>query len=238
MLSRDFIRIATMLGQPIVHSITLTAHLLSTNRFQVFATLLDNPIPISDNWTAKAEIFILDDLIGFIFSALYTPYKSWPLLSQILSDLIAGGELAIDAARKILTSPRMSCTEFSCSGNRLDPSCILNQDVLLREVGATVSCTDMPFSSNWTIPSFRSWLAALKTQSPTFAAVFATTSRLDCAGWAIRPKWRHVGPFGRKTKNSILFIAKSHDPIASVAGAADMAEKYAGARGAFFIGRA
>ena len=37
-----------------------------------------------------------------------------------------------------------------------------------------------------------------------------------CTRWPIKGEWRYTGPFGGKTKNKILFVSNTVDPVTPV----------------------
>lgn len=39
------------------------------------------------------------------------------------------------------------------------------------------------------------------------------TDRIACLGWSIKGKERFAGPFGGCTKNPVLFVSNTRDPI-------------------------
>ncbi|KAK1579214.1 uncharacterized protein LY79DRAFT_706195 [Colletotrichum navitas] len=93
-----------------------------------------------------------------------------------------------------------------------------------------VYCTDSPDSRNITEAEMVDRVEGLKRQSLLFGVTFALSSRLVCAGYPIRPKWRFDGPFGDKTKTPVLFIGNSLDPVAPLEGTKLNVPKFEGAR--------
>ncbi|TEA22088.1 Tripeptidyl aminopeptidase [Colletotrichum sidae] len=175
-----------------------------------------DPITIFEDGMRFPELFTRETLIQGIFGKLYSPYKdgAWIKLAQILSELLSGnitaGVVGMLPSRKFRTST---------AGCRT-PDCVTEGmgEGFWSEINYGIYCPDGQDFRNLSKSEMRTWFDGIREQSPLFGGAFATTSKMPCVGYPVRPKWRFEGPFGGQTKNPMLFVGNTLDPVAPIAG--------------------
>lgn len=187
-----------------------------------------NPIAIWEEGMVFPEVFTKDILVQAIFSSLYRPYRSrtWIRFAETLAALVNG--TITPAVKEMLPSRKLRLSTQECR----TPQCVtegLNEG-FWSEINFGVYCPDSPDFRNLTKSDMITWIDGLKKQSPLFGGLFASTSKMPCVGYPVRPRWRFDGPFGGKTKWPMLFIANTLDPIAPLEGTLLNVPKFEGAR--------
>ncbi|KAF9871106.1 hypothetical protein CkaCkLH20_11523 [Colletotrichum karsti] len=191
-------------------------------------SLEHDPISVMEDGMPFPELFTKDTLIEGIFGTLYRPYRdrSWVKLAETISALLNGTvtPAAVDMlpSRKIHTSTS-DCETPDCVGEGI-------HEGFWSEINFGVYCPDGLDFRNLTKAQIIPWVQSLQEQSPLFGSMFATTSKLPCVGYPVRPKWRFAGPFGGKTKVPMLFIGNTLDPVAPLEGTKMNVPLFEGAR--------
>ncbi|KAK1974788.1 TAP-like protein-domain-containing protein [Colletotrichum cereale] len=187
-----------------------------------------NPVVVSEQGMLFPEVFSQRDLVRAVFGSLYRPYRSrnWIALAGTLAALVNG--TVAPAVVDMLPSRKLRTSADGCR----TPDCVVEYmgEGLWSESSFGVYCTDGPDFRNVTKAEMVGWAESLKRQSPLFGGMFALSSKLVCAGYPVRPRWRFDGPFGGKTKTPMLFIGNSLDPVAPLEGTKLNVPKFKGAR--------
>ncbi|KAI1401594.1 TAP-like protein-domain-containing protein [Hypoxylon fuscum] len=176
---------------------------------------------------SRIESITANDVLGIIFSGLYQPLQTFPLIAAGLAQAMAGNFSAVYASLGLPGSSAAYCP------NPLPRAYTWSQDVLL-----AVACGDGVPQTHSTTADFLAYLAELKMQAPDFAASWAQI-RIVCAGWRVRPKYTFAGPWttlaadpsgadNTRPAAPLLFISSQYDPVTPHANAVAMAAEHEG----------
>jgi hypothetical protein len=117
----------------------------------------------------------------------------------------------------------------SIANPRLQDACVIDNSTIPPGDGQhSIACTDGEDTTGHDLEFFEKYIDKLKTQSPTFGAMWATL-RFICGGWRIRPKWRFTGPFTSPPADPslkegvpaapMLLLSSRLDPVTPLANA-------------------
>ncbi|TDZ17131.1 Tripeptidyl aminopeptidase [Colletotrichum orbiculare MAFF 240422] len=175
-----------------------------------------------DNTSGEFRGFLLDtdkewsEFFKLCHAAGPIPYKdgAWIKLAQTLSELLSGNITA--GVADMLPSRKFRTSTAGCR----TPDCVTEGmgEGFWSEVNYGIYCPDGQDFRNLSKSEMRTWFDGIRDQSPLFGGAFATTSKMPCVGYPVRPKWRFEGPFGGKTKTPMLFVGNTLDPVAPIAG--------------------
>ncbi|KAH6661580.1 hypothetical protein B0J14DRAFT_361949 [Halenospora varia] len=166
-----------------------------------FSTLLSNLDPnpaLAKNWTNATTILsTFSQLKSLSRLVLYTPITSFPTFAPLLVDLETATQ---NQALLNFTFPDTSITS-------------------LPEWLFAVACPDFGnVLFNQTLSDLAANKAEQVGQSYIGGEIWESV-RIFCTGWSIRAEERFAGPFGganRTTRNPILFVSNTRDPITPV----------------------
>lgn len=199
--------------------------------------LAQNPLPTVHNGTT--ELVTYGDVRQVMFKSTYGPTQYYPMLAQILSDLMCGNTT--------LMIPRLQHVELP--GNQEEPE----EDATIREPNirneavpfpkehyqhgdeatAAILCGDSDPLTSLTKPQFNKYIADLESQSKLFGSLWAKI-KLTCTHWpaSIRPSQanRFGGPFKSAASDydprgaPVLFIGNTFDNVTPLRNAHRMSK--------------
>ncbi|KAJ7635081.1 TAP-like protein-domain-containing protein [Roridomyces roridus] len=152
-----------------------------------------------------------------MFFALYSPYRTFPLLAQALADLDAGNGTAVFnmASAGPLSSPPFHC-ECDPSQHRFES---------VDEAGIAVICNDGERFKT-------SYEDALKEHLNMSATSnwyeLHPPLRIECSTWPEYPKENFKGPMGGNTSFPLLVIGNTADPVCPLWASHKMSDVFPG----------
>lgn len=190
----------------------------ATNLSNTISSLLEqvkyNPIPLG--YTLPTELVTYEALRTSIFQALYAP-NTWPALATLLDAALLGNLTAYVQAYNDINGlfssagnvfPEKQGTEalqgIRCSDSNLRASNLSDIEPLLRAYEAT------------------SYVAGAQEPIPVV---------IPCVQWKMKAKGAYTGSFSNvKTKNPLLFVGNTHDPLTPLASAMNTSAGFEGSR--------
>lgn len=146
------------------------------------------PVPAVDGF--GPEIIRYQDVIHRVFSSLYKPIEEFPILDELLTDLVVGNGSQFAAYKKRFKT--VSCPSSSCENGEpysadCDPFRPFNFDA-----SRAIFCTDADVIHGESPDSFKETWNELSEQCELFSD-FWIVIRMSCVGWKLRPSWRFRG---------------------------------------------
>ncbi|PPQ82828.1 hypothetical protein CVT25_009203 [Psilocybe cyanescens] len=169
------------------------------------------PMPIKSGSTYG----ILDyaKLRKTIFTSLYSPFFSFPVLAKALAELAAGNGTSLYSMY-----PDQLVSECSC-----DPSTHL-YDIVFDSTTA-ITCNDFDYVPDDAHKAGKHLEMMLKV---TQWGELWSSLRFNCIGWPKLPRTRFRGPFVGKTSHPILLIGNTADPVTPLWAAKNMSRGFEG----------
>lgn len=201
-------------------------HLLSAIR--------DDPLSVPGTSKRGPELITWTDIKLLVAYSVYSPLQFFPLLAELLEDLTHGNgsqfaDYKTGNQLQLCTDRREPAGE-TCEVP-FSHACVL-PGWSPYDVSSAVLCTDAaPENVQFDESTFADYWATLQNQSSSMGDFWAQT-RLSCAGWTARAKWRAqtpIGSGGNATRHGILFIGNTYDPVTPLMNARRMAERFQGA---------
>lgn len=195
--------------------------LIAANLTRIYEDLITEPIPLR---TSTSYGFLdFSRVRTAVFSMLYSPWATWPILAQALADL-GGPERDPELMWRLTEIPTFKC---SCSGSCNDKDAREQElEASVRDAQSAILCSD-GLDVPPDLVSARSYFNNLGKESD-WADVWAKI-RLSCAGWP-KVKKGYQGPVGGNTSFPLLFIGNTADPVTPVAHARTMSTRFPGSR--------
>lgn len=207
------------------------AKAIDTAYDDLLRAIRDDPLSVPGTADRGPELITWSDIRLLVAPSLYQPLRLFQKLAELLQDLTKGnGTLFAEhkmrnqgqPCNKSPTLPEEVCEEPFSHG------CIL-PGWSPYDASSAVLCTDAATKEvQFTETEFASYWENLRNQSHMMGDFWAQT-RLSCAGWLAKAKWRFQGPLGGTTKHGILYIGNSLDPVTPLSNARHMMSKFAGA---------
>lgn len=181
-----------------------TAQELEDSILSLFNTIKRLPVPIADH-KDPAGGWLLDDkmLKRHVMQVMYAPLQ-WPKLADTLSAVMNGS--AANVAVRIINWPW--------------------GDTSSRDAYYAIRCGDA-VSPNLSFDQAPSIVASRRERSPLFHDVVDAAAFI-CGQWKFRAKERYGGDFSVKTKNPILLLGNSYDPVTPLASAHNVSDALEG----------
>jgi pimeloyl-ACP methyl ester carboxylesterase len=191
----------------------------------------DDPLSVPGTADRGPELITWSDIRLLVAPSLYQPLQLFPALAELLQDLTEGNG-TLFAEYKMRNQAQL-CNKTPALPEELCEKPFSHGCVLPGwspyDASSAVLCTDAaPEEVQFDEAEFSSYWETLRNQSHTMGDFWAQT-RLSCAGWLAKAKWRFQGPIGGKTKHPVLFIGNSLDPVTPLSNARHMSSKFKGA---------
>ncbi|KAK1964290.1 alpha/beta-hydrolase [Colletotrichum sublineola] len=184
---------------------------------QVMAKLRDEPITAISTLGHMPVVLMEADIKKVLFTSLYSPVKTFPLLANLLNRLLIGDDI----------SDWLVVPDF---GFIRDPNFKL--PVYPEESSRAVLCSDGRYHRNET---WGETFKKVSKYSTSVADVF-TTIMITCDGWDIEakfpsPDWdaNLQSPEPVNTSFPILFAGNTHDPVTPLSSAVKMSQNFVNA---------
>lgn len=206
----------------------------------------DDPLSVPGDHRRGPEIITWSDVKLVVKNALYQPIMLGPIMAELLQDLTNGTGAVFAGYKQSMRQP--SCRSAQCEIEGPYSEACVTPDWNELEATSAVLCTDAEGLGSLTEDEFRSYWEMLRDQSSAMGDYWAQT-RLGCAGWKARAKWRFAGPFGtaasetsaadtnaddaagmatRGTSHPILWVSNTLDTVTPLRNARRMAARFPG----------
>jgi pimeloyl-ACP methyl ester carboxylesterase len=185
----------------------------------------DDPLSVIGNGRRGPEIITWSDIKEITKDALYQPLIFGPIMVELLQDITNGtGSLFADYKEKRRVP---ACRSDQCILDGPYSEDCVSPGWNELEATSAVLCTDAEGIGSFTEDEFREYWQSLKAQSSSMGDYWAET-RLACAGWQKRAKWRFSGPFSANTSHPILWIGNTLDTVTPLRNAQYMNAQFPG----------
>jgi len=183
----------------------------------------DDPLSVVGNGRRGPEIITWSDIKEITKNALYQPLIFGPIMAELLQDITNGtGSLFADYKEKRRVP---ACRSKQCILDGPFSEACISPGWYAVEATSAVLCTDAEGIGSFTEDEFREYWQTLKAQSSSMGDFWAET-RLGCAGWQERARWRFSGPFSANTSYPILWIGNTLDTVTPLRNAQHMNAKF------------
>ncbi|KAF3024311.1 hypothetical protein E8E14_013745 [Neopestalotiopsis sp. 37M] len=176
-----------------------------------------SPLPVWTQGMLVPEIVTYEKVVDAMFSALYSPYQSFPLLAKSMAALMDG--INTSALEYFLTQSDFECSDESCQY----ADCIERAELFPEAGLAFLNSDHTPDSSP---ERFAEISEILRQQSPLFGEKFQVDVASGWDAWPVQPRMKFTGPMGGRTRHPILFIGNTGDPVGPVQNAFDNARLF------------
>ncbi|KAH7307935.1 hypothetical protein BKA65DRAFT_415280 [Rhexocercosporidium sp. MPI-PUGE-AT-0058] len=172
-------------------------------RFENIVTQLDPVVAYANNWTnATAIELLLLSMKSILFSNSYEPIFTFPS--------IAYGLVAVESVLPDLTLEKLDILEKKLG---LNTTASVSDEILW---GEATTCSDVgDVVKGNSLESFQGKIEEFE-QVSFLAGESRVVGSFPCVFWNITSDDRFTGPFGGKTKNPILFVSNTLDPITPI----------------------
>ncbi|KAF5311056.1 hypothetical protein D9619_008142 [Psilocybe cf. subviscida] len=186
-----------------------TASDIEANLTKIINTVRASPVPMR----TKAGYGLLDyAMLRFaLFTSLYSPYASFPILAQALAELAGGdGTTLFDT---------MNPEAFQCNCEKVPKA------ESLPDAQTAVICNDGDDIPDDLVSAEKYFKAMMEASS---WSEFMASIRLGCVNWPKFPKDHFQGPFKASTSHPILLIGNTADPVTPLWAAKKMSKGFKG----------
>lgn len=174
-------------------------------RFQgILESLYHNPLPI--NSPHGPEVLTWSDMKLTIFSSLYQPRLVFPIISELLAAVEAGGGAPLEELARVYHSTHV----YSCPVNGSVPDRTLDDPYNIAM--QAILCGDSVDQSHVDKDDFAAYWQTMDSTFPTAGSTWSIL-KMRCAAWKLKASYNFAGPFGGKTSHPILFISNTADPV-------------------------
>ncbi|KZM25588.1 uncharacterized protein EKO05_0001912 [Ascochyta rabiei] len=183
---------------------------------KIVMSLYHNPFMLSS--AEGPEVFTYSDLRAAIFSTIYQPQISFPVLGNLLPQIEAGSGDLID----LLQGPFRDAHTISCGVN----GSVTNPVSYTADVSTVaILCADGIDHQGSGIDEFVEYWEFLRNMSTTAGDVWAIL-KMKCMAWKIRPSHKFEDEFGASTSNPVLFVSNTADPVTPLRSGRLMQSKF------------
>lgn len=197
-----------------------TAAQLEESIYQLFQKLKSDPIGIPAPGTPGGGILVDYSLISAaIFRQLYTPF-TWQNTAKCIAALMTGSNTNPNLQFCI---PGMGGDSSSSGSNAKRSEAAARQD---QESQYGIKCSDVRVHTNnltEMMPVFEG-----RHKKSRFFGDYADTVVARCAQWTLPAKERYKGDFNVTSKNPVLVIGNTHDPVTPLVSAKNVTETFKG----------
>lgn len=181
----------------------------------IIDSLAESPLSVPFGKEAPG-IITKHHLMKRMFLATYAPLRFFHAVAEEL--------LAIETNNQTILPTLLADTAYRCDcADATTPWAVDNQAY------AAIACSDAEPVTD-TLEDTKAHLVRLATKS-AFAAPLWAFTRMRCAGWRIRAKWRFAGPLAAaRTAFPLLVVSPRFDPVTPLASARAVHARFGGSR--------
>ncbi|KAK5213541.1 hypothetical protein LTR41_001120 [Exophiala xenobiotica] len=187
----------------------------------------DDPLSVVGDQRRGPEIITWTDVKMVVKDALYQPIILGPIMVELLQDIINGTGSVFASYKQSGRTP--SCRSEQCEIDGPYSEECVSPGWNELEATSAILCTDAQDIGSFTEDEFRGYWRMLQTQSKAMGDYWAQT-RLGCASWQARAKWRFAGPVAAAngTSHPILWVSNTLDTVTPLRNAKRMNERFNG----------
>lgn len=183
---------------------------------EILKSLYHRPFVLSS--AEGPEVLTYSDIKAIIFSGIYQPQLSFPLLGNLLPQIEAGSGDLIDQ----LQGPFREAHTISCARN----GSVTGPVTYTGDVPTfAILCADGVDQQNVSIDEFVEYWDLLRSMSSAAGDVWAML-KMKCSAWKIRASYKFEGEYGVNTSSPVLFISNTADPVTPLRSGRIMQAKF------------
>ncbi|RDW68933.1 putative proteinase [Aspergillus mulundensis] len=189
------------------------------------STLYNSSIAVLPSETRGPEVVTWSDLKVVLRIAVYQPLAGFTYLAGIAGDLLKGdgsGLADFKLGRRSSSCPSDECLIAGPWSSECEA---LGQNELYSS--SAILCSDAEYMQSTDEQDFQRHWRDLQELSSVIGDYWAHT-RLDCAGWSVKPKWKMQVPVTGNTSFPLLFVNNILDPVTPLASAKKMSSAFPG----------
>ncbi|KIW55985.1 hypothetical protein PV05_04688 [Exophiala xenobiotica] len=184
----------------------------------------DDPLSVVGDQRRGPEIITWTDVKMVVKDALYQPIILGPIMVELLQDIINGTGSVFAEYKQSGRTP--SCRSEQCEIDGPYSEECVSPGWNELEATSAILCTDAQDIGSFTEDEFRGYWRTLQGQSKAMGDYWAQT-RLGCASWQARAKWRFAGPVAAaNTSHPILWVSNTLDTVTPLRNAKRMNERF------------
>ncbi|KAL6249092.1 hypothetical protein RBB50_004155 [Rhinocladiella similis] len=183
----------------------------------------NDPLSVVGDQRRGPEIITWTDLKMVVKDALYQPIMLGPIAVELLQDITNGTGSVFAEYKQNGRTP--SCRSQQCEIDGPYSEECVSPGWNELEATPAILCSDAQDIGSFTEDEFRSYWRLLQDQSSSMGDYWAQT-RLSCAGWKARAKWRFAGPVSGNTSHPILWVSNTLDTVTPLRNAKKMNERF------------
>ncbi|KAL4912860.1 hypothetical protein BDW62DRAFT_214674 [Aspergillus aurantiobrunneus] len=173
-------------------------------------SLLNSSMAVLPSKMRGPEVVTWTDLKTVQRIAVYQPLAGFAYLAGIAGDLVNGDGSALADFKHGRRAPSCPSDECLVAGPWSAECQVPGQNELYST--SAILCADAEYMQDADEGAFLEHWHGLQELSSAFGDYWAHT-RLGCAGWSVKPKWKMPGPIGGNTSYPLLFVNNILDPV-------------------------
>ncbi|KAL4905510.1 hypothetical protein BDW74DRAFT_152747 [Aspergillus multicolor] len=187
--------------------------------------LYNSSIAVPPSETRGPEVVTWSDLKVVLRIAIYQPLVGFTYLAGIAGDLLKGDGSALADFKIGRHSPSCPSNECLIAGPWSSECEAPGQNELYST--SAILCSDAEYMQSTDEHDFKRHWRGLQELSSMIGDYWAHT-RLNCAGWSVKPKWKMQVPVSGNTSFPMLFVNNILDPVTPLASAKKMSGAFPG----------
>lgn len=187
-------------------------------------SLREDPIAVIATDSQGPQIITYSDMMQMIRQKLYKPIVGFPVMAELLADLVHGNGSAFAVYKSELHKP--SCPLNGCPNPNAEiEPCV---QATAWETTAAIMCSDAIDVSDGTKDDFKGIIGTLVGQSRWFGEAWSTIA-VQCLHWKTKAKWTlKAEDVGSVTAWPMLMVGNTWDTVTPLRNAVTMSKKFPG----------
>ena len=186
--------------------------------WRIIDSLYHDPFPVIS--LDGPDFITWSDVKMLIFTSVYFPQLTFPLVAGVLADVQAGGGSIIDQIVQQYRNGHVYSCPINGSAEPSEPAWSVVPTM-------SVLCSDGVDRRDVTRDEFAEYWHIVDSVSPTFGSYWSMLL-MRCSAWKIRATHRFKGSFGANTSHPILFISNTADPVTPLQSGRQMSSLFPG----------
>ncbi|KAL4972940.1 TAP-like protein-domain-containing protein [Aspergillus desertorum] len=171
------------------------------------------------------EVVTWSDLKTVLRISIYQPLAGFTYLAGIAGDLLKEDGSKLADFKHARRSPSCPTDECLIAGPWSSECAAPGQNEMYST--SAILCSDAEYMQSTDELDFKWHWQGLQELSSSIGDYWAHT-RLSCAGWSVKPKWKMPVPVAGNTSSPLLFVNNILDPVTPLASAKKMSHAFPG----------
>ncbi|KAL4751067.1 hypothetical protein BDW72DRAFT_100496 [Aspergillus terricola var. indicus] len=189
------------------------------------SSLYNSSMAVRPSETRGPEVVTWSDLKTVQRISVYQPLAGFTYLAGIASDLLKGDGSKLADFKHSRRSPTCPTKECLIAGPWSSECAGPGQNEMYST--SAILCSDAEYMQSTDEQDFKRHWRNLQELSSSIGDYW-THTRLNCAGWNVKPKWKIPVPVTGNTSFPVLFVNNILDPVTPVASAKKMSRAFPG----------